>query len=152
MNGLRELTFQYYRPLLSNESAPTVPSKWIAGEWSACSGKCGQGIQWLLLFCLLLSEASGELTNKNVWECLKTKTFWLRIHFVSAICRNLLFPLLIMLCQTYLEECNFEMLSSLIWNLGNKRYAIIMLHWQREERFAMLARGDHSDIMRDEHH
>lgn len=35
--------FHYYRPLLSNESATTVPSKWLPGKWSSCFGKCSQG-------------------------------------------------------------------------------------------------------------
>ncbi|XP_078372204.1 A disintegrin and metalloproteinase with thrombospondin motifs 6-like isoform X1 [Oculina patagonica] len=35
---------QYYRPLLSNETAQKVSSKWVTGEWSVCSVKCGQGV------------------------------------------------------------------------------------------------------------
>ena len=35
--------FQYYRPLMSNETPQTVPSEWRPGEWSPCSMTCGQG-------------------------------------------------------------------------------------------------------------
>lgn len=35
--------FQYFRPLLSNESTPNVPSKWVTGKWSPCSRTCGKG-------------------------------------------------------------------------------------------------------------
>ena len=35
--------YQYYRPLMSNETPQTVPSEWRPGEWSPCSMTCGQG-------------------------------------------------------------------------------------------------------------
>ena len=35
--------FQYYRPLMSNETPQTVSSEWRPEEWSPCSMTCGQG-------------------------------------------------------------------------------------------------------------
>lgn len=46
--------FQYYRPLLPNEPSQFVPSKWIHGNWSTCSEKCGQGI--VFLFSVFIIE------------------------------------------------------------------------------------------------
>lgn len=74
------IEFQYYRPLLSNESAPNVASKWVTGEWSPCSRTCGKGKFWkmslspsklwkvisytmLILHVLLFSRFAGILTR-----------------------------------------------------------------------------------------
>ncbi|KAJ7365947.1 hypothetical protein OS493_002685 [Desmophyllum pertusum] len=57
--------FQYYRPLLSNETAQNVPSKWITGTWSACSVTCGQGVTTRDLKCV----RSDDETPASVYSC-----------------------------------------------------------------------------------
>lgn len=57
--------FEYYRPLLSNESSQVVPSKWIHSNWSPCSMKCGQGVSTRELSCV----RSDDETPASVASC-----------------------------------------------------------------------------------
>ena len=60
------MDYQFYRPLLSNESAAPVSFKWITGAWTACSGKCGKGnVKIYIIYLRYFSSSIQFFSLKN---------------------------------------------------------------------------------------